>query len=44
MLNGVQQITTLTPERQLIIRLLGPQLIIRLLGPPTCRYYLISET
>lgn len=33
-LNGLQQVTNLSPERQLIIRLLGP---------PTCRYYLLSE-
>ncbi len=33
-LNGLQQITNLSVERQLIIRLLGP---------PTCRYYLLPE-
>jgi hypothetical protein len=33
-LNGLQQITNLSVERQLIIRLLGP---------PTCRYYLLTE-
>lgn len=33
-LQGIQQMTNLTQERQLIIRLLGP---------PTCRYYLLSD-
>jgi transposase len=33
-LQGIQQMTNLTAERELIIRLLGP---------PTCRYYLLSD-
>lgn len=33
--NGIQQMTNLTQERQLIIRLLGP---------PTCRYYLLPDS
>lgn len=34
-LNGLKQITNLSQERQLIIRLLGP---------PTCRYYLLTDS
>ncbi|PZD74499.1 hypothetical protein C1752_01105 [Acaryochloris thomasi RCC1774] len=35
LLNGLQQVTNLSEERQLIIHLLGP---------PTCRYYLLVDS
>jgi len=35
LLNGLKQITNLSDERQIMIRLLGP---------PTCRYYLLADS